>query len=602
MSHLLSRCPPVVITGGAILLATLLRWVLAPLWGSSFPYITYYPAIIFTTLVAGWKQGVAATLLAGICVPLLFSDPVFGVQQAAAWVFFVIVNLLLVVLCERIQSGQQLAEQAFHTSEARFLNFMTHLPGLAWIKDRAGRYVFVNDAAAHAFGRPREQVYGKTDDELFSPDTAHLFRTNDQKVLASRSPVETVETLVQEDGLHYSLVNKFPIPIDGDGTLFIGGIALDVTRNRQDQEALRQSQERLAGILTTAMDAIISVDSRQIITLFNGAAERMFGCTAAEAIGRPIDQFIPERYREAHRGHVEAFGRTGVTTRRMGRFGTIHGVRVNGEEFPLEASISQLELNGDKLYTVILRDITERERAEEALRLSEERFRLATAIGKVGVWEWDIVHNVVSWTDSLYRLHGVRPGELPMTVEGFSRLVHPEDRCLVRDAIAASLEHDRPYELEFRAQRPDGEVIWLFTNAVVLRESGRAIRMIGATADITPSKRMTEQLKLWNDELERRVEERTAELEQSQHRLRSLAMELNLAEQRERKRIASELHDYLAQLLVLGRLKLGQAKQLVSDQQSRELLVQVEEVLKESLAYTRNLVHDLSPRSCSNSG
>jgi CheY-like chemotaxis protein len=106
---------------------------------------------------------------------------------------------------------------------------------------------------------------------------------------------------------------------------------------------------------------------------------------------------------------------------------------------------------------------------------------------------------------------------------------------------------------------------------------------------------MTEQLKRWNDELERRVEERTAELEQSQHRLRSMAMELNLAEQRERKRIASELHDYLAQLLVLGRLKLGQAKQLVLQQQSRELLVQVEDVLKESLAYTRNLVHDLSP-------
>src|SRR5690349_5359925 len=133
--------------------------------------------------------------------------------------------------------------------------------------------------------------------------------------------------------------------------------------SRQAEEALRESQARLAGIVDSAMDAIITVDRNQRILLFNAAAERMFRCSADEALGQPLDRFIPERFRAAHLSHIRSFGQTGITARAMAGMQTVYGLRADGEEFPVEASISQVEAGGQKLYTVILRDVSERERA-----------------------------------------------------------------------------------------------------------------------------------------------------------------------------------------------------------------------------------------------
>ena len=116
------------------------------------------------------------------------------------------------------------------------------------------------------------------------------------------------------------------------------------------------------------MDAIISVDADQRVVLFNRAAEQVFRCPASEAIGGPLERFIPARFRAQHAGHMRCFGETGVTNRKLGNPGTVSGLRADGEEFPMEASISQIHLNGQHLYTVILRDITNRVREEATLR------------------------------------------------------------------------------------------------------------------------------------------------------------------------------------------------------------------------------------------
>ncbi|HWQ15384.1 MAG TPA: PAS domain-containing sensor histidine kinase [Roseiflexaceae bacterium] len=125
---------------------------------------------------------------------------------------------------------------------------------------------------------------------------------------------------------------------------------------------------QLASIIDSAMDGIITIDANQRVVLFNAAAERMFGCAAADAIGRPIEQFIPERFRADHAAHIHSFGHTGVASRPMAKLQPIAGRRADGQEFPVEASISQAEVDGRKLYTVILRDITERHRVEMEIR------------------------------------------------------------------------------------------------------------------------------------------------------------------------------------------------------------------------------------------
>jgi PAS domain S-box-containing protein len=138
-------------------------------------------------------------------------------------------------------------------------------------------------------------------------------------------------------------------------------------------EALRESDERFAGIVRSAMDAIISVDEEHRICLFNPAAECLFGLSQAEALGEPLARLIPENFRHAHAEHMQEFARVGATSRRMGALGDIRGLRSNGEEFPIEASISQITVGGAKLLTVILRDITERKRVEAAQREADRR-------------------------------------------------------------------------------------------------------------------------------------------------------------------------------------------------------------------------------------
>jgi len=142
------------------------------------------------------------------------------------------------------------------------------------------------------------------------------------------------------------------------------------TELAQVSKSMRTSEARLAGIVNSAVDAIISVDAEENIVLFNVSAEGMFRCSAEAAIGKRIDTFIPEPFRERHRRHVTEFGETGVTPRSLG---ALNGLRLDGEEFPIEASISQIEVAGQRIFTVIMRDITERNRIdEEVRRLNEE--------------------------------------------------------------------------------------------------------------------------------------------------------------------------------------------------------------------------------------
>ena len=157
------------------------------------------------------------------------------------------------------------------------------------------------------------------------------------------------------------------------------GREFDITELRRAEAALQENRQRLTGIIDSAMDAIITVDGAQRIVLFNPAAEQMFRCPAGEAIGSPIDRFIPPRLRAIHREHILHFAGTGDTSRAMGHLRPLSALRSNGEEFTIEASISQVEVGGTRLLTVILRDISERQRMEEALRASEAQLRLQAA-------------------------------------------------------------------------------------------------------------------------------------------------------------------------------------------------------------------------------
>jgi PAS domain S-box-containing protein len=177
--------------------------------------------------------------------------------------------------------------------------------------------------------------------------------------------------LLMPDGAvkHLRVVAR-PTKTESGVVEFVGAV-MEVTERKQSQDTIRAAKARYEGILAIADDAIISVDSRERIVLFNQGAEKVFGYTEAELIGQPLDILIPRRFARDHHHHLQEFGQSPEVARVMGQRREVFGIRKDGREFPAEASISKLDLGGELVFTVILRDITERKQAAEALRASE---------------------------------------------------------------------------------------------------------------------------------------------------------------------------------------------------------------------------------------
>ena len=158
----------------------------------------------------------------------------------------------------------------------------------------------------------------------------------------------------------------------------------------QIENELRESQERLTRIVDSAMDAIVAIDDEERIVVFNPAAEKMFRCAASDAIGTSLERFLPAHFRSAHRANFLQFREASLTNLMTGFLNPVWGLRADGEEFLIEASISKSGGDGKWLFTAFLRDVTEKKRAEAILRESEERFRLAMVNVASGVYTLDL--------------------------------------------------------------------------------------------------------------------------------------------------------------------------------------------------------------------
>jgi PAS domain S-box-containing protein len=250
----------------------------------------------------------------------------------------------------------------------------TAVDGIFTFDDR-GTIGTLNPATERIFGYQAEELPGQNVRMLMAEPYHAEYeqylqpngKTGARKIIGSGREVMGR----RKDGSHFPLDLSISETCIGDRRIFTG-IARDVSERKRAEQALRRSEARLAGIIGSAMDAIITVNAEHRIVVFNAAAETMFMTSAADALGRRLDILIPERHRAAYERHVREFSATGVTTTSMWRPGVLLALRANGEEFPIEASISQVETGGEKLLTVILRDITERVRNEEAMLASKE--------------------------------------------------------------------------------------------------------------------------------------------------------------------------------------------------------------------------------------
>jgi PAS domain S-box-containing protein len=291
------------------------------------------------------------------------------------------------------------------------------------------------------------------------------------------------------------------ISYDGDGNAQrVIGVNIDVTDRKGTEVALQASKAKFAGILAIAGDAIISIDANYQITLFNRAAEKVYGYSQAEVLGRSIDLLIPARCRDEHHQWLIGHFRSGEDV--AGRFEEqrqeMTGLRKNGEEFPAEASISKLDVGGERFYTVVMRDMTDRKRAERALAERNTQLELASKSARVGSFSIDYPTGVVKLSPGCATIYGLPEGTIEASRDELRKFVHPADLTQLEvQREQAFLAQQRELVVQSRIVRAnDGEIRWLEMRSLIFFDQiGKPTHLIGINIDITERKQIEALLK-----------------------------------------------------------------------------------------------------------
>ena len=270
----------------------------------------------------------------------------------------------------------------------------------------------------------------------------------------------------------------------------------------QTEHLLSQSEERFRSLVDSATDAIIVADRRGVVLSWNRSASELFGYTDTEVIGQPLTLLMPARY---HQAQEQGFARMESTGkgRVMGAVIEVHGLKKDGTEFPIELSLATWKSAGNSYYSGIIRNISDRKKAELAVQESQERFQqLVEHISEV-FWMTDTAKQQMLYVSSGYeKIWGRSCKSLYASPQSWLDAVHPEDRALVLDAAL----HKQPtgtYNEQYRILRPDGAIRWICDRAFpICDSSGIVYRIVGLAEDITDQVQVQEFLRTSQERLE----------------------------------------------------------------------------------------------------
>ena len=399
------------------------------------------------------------------------------------------------VLFRRETREQAAAKMALQESEEWFRGLAELLPEPVFEADLTFRLTYANQRAFELFGYSQEEFdAGLSGLDMLAPGDRENAAEALEKRLEGDDFGATEYTAVRKDGSTFPILfhaSRFRIEGRPVG---VRGILVDITDRKAAEDTLRESERRFRNIVESSPMGVhlyeLQPDGRLVFAAANGAADRILGADNTSFLGKTIEEAfppladteVPDRYREAAargtRWHSEQIDYD---------HGDIAGA--------FEVSAFQTAPNE---VAVMFMDITERKKAEDAMRSSEERLRLATQSGHVGVWEYDIAKDHLEWDDQAYELHGVDPVGAKDGIERWRDCVHPDDLEVAEAEFLAALpEGGKPFDTEFRIiHKEDGDVRYMRGLAGVLRdEEGNPLRALGTNWDITESKRIEEALR-----------------------------------------------------------------------------------------------------------
>jgi diguanylate cyclase (GGDEF)-like protein/PAS domain S-box-containing protein len=270
----------------------------------------------------------------------------------------------------------------------------------------------------------------------------------------------------------------------------------DITERKQAEEELRESVERFRTIMEYANDAIFFVDSRGNIRFWNRKAEELYGYTVEEVLGKPQSVLVPKRLQEIHSKWMDKFLSLDESAI-SGKIVEGIGERKDGSEFYAEISTVLLKQRGERYLVGILRDITERKKAEKLLREAEERYRIV--VEKTGqiVYDYNVVSGRIQWSGAIQAITGYTPEEFQtIDINAWEEYIHPDDRKSSRTLLDRAMRERIPYNAAYRFRRYDETYYSIEDRGLFLYDdNGKAYRMLGTMQDITERKRMEEEIR-----------------------------------------------------------------------------------------------------------
>jgi PAS domain S-box-containing protein len=256
------------------------------------------------------------------------------------------------------------------------------------------------------------------------------------------------------------------VPRIGDEGEFEGyvGSCVDIT----EQKTVEEIRSRLAAIVESSEDAIISKDFNGIITSWNAGAQRIFGYTEREAVGKSITLIIPPELRSEEAQILKRL-RAGE---RIEHFET-ERLTKDKKRLTVSLTISPVKDASGKMVgaSKTARDVTQSREVEVALRESEQRMRFSLEAANFGSWNWDVLTGKVQWSENMERIHGQSAGSFAGNFESFVQCIRKEDRSQVQEAIQRAMDGDGKYHSEYRQVRADGTVGWMEARGQVIRDA-----------------------------------------------------------------------------------------------------------------------------------